>query len=73
MVCVCACVCVCVGPLARGTARGIVRIIFSLSAYWMCAITVPLKASGTSHRIGHSMLALLLQGPLTVVGAIKLF
>lgn len=44
---VCAFVCVCIGHVARGTARGIVRIIFSLPPYWICAITVPLKANGT--------------------------
>lgn len=43
----CVLLCVCVGPVARGTARGIVRIIFSLPPYWICAITVPLKANGT--------------------------
>ena len=43
----CVRMCVCVGPLARGYARGIVRIIFSLPPYWICAITVPLKANGT--------------------------
>lgn len=29
----------CVGPLARGAARGIVRIIFPPSPYWMWPIT----------------------------------
>lgn len=37
-----------VGPVARGTARGIVRIIFSLPPYQTCAITGPPKANGTS-------------------------
>lgn len=40
------CLGVCVGPVARGTARGIVKIIFSLPPYWICPITLLLKVNG---------------------------
>lgn len=49
------CACVCVGPVARGTARGIIRMIFSLPPYWICAIPAPLRVSGGSYRISFSV------------------
>jgi len=67
-VCVRVCMCLCVGPVAKGTARGIVRIIFSLPPYWICAITAQLKAKGTPIKSASvSSVVVVVGGALMVV------